>query len=62
MALLMKVTDSMDDDVPTIYDLDDPKQNADFRQYCHDVGRMAEGRDGYYPGDRVTIECIGRDD
>ena len=53
MVLLMKVTDSLDDD--------DPKQNDQFKKYCQDLSRIGYVRDAY-PGDRVTIECIRRDD
>ncbi len=61
MVLLVKVTDTMDDDELIIYDLDDPKQNEEFGKYCQDVGRMGEDREAY-PGDRIVIECIRRDE
>jgi hypothetical protein len=61
MVLLMKVTDSLDDDEPIYYDLDDPKQNDQFKKYCQGLSRIGYVRDTY-PGDRVTIECIRRDD
>ena len=61
MVLLMKVTDSLDDDEPIYYDPDDPKQNDQFKKYCQGLSRIGYVRD-VYPGDRVTIECIRRDD
>ena len=61
MVLLMKVTDSLDDDEPIYYDLDDKKQNDQFKKYCQGLSRIGYVRD-VYPGDRVTIECIRRDD
>ena len=42
-------------------DLDDPKQNDQFKKYCQGLSRIGYVRD-VYPGDRVTIECIRRDD
>lgn len=61
MVLLMKITDSADDDEPIFYDLEDKEQNAEFRKFCEDLSRIGTDMDAS-PGDRVIIECIRRDD
>ena len=61
MVLLMKITDTMEDNEPFYYDIDDPEQCHRFRKYLEDTARMTVMRDAY-PGDRVVIECVRRDD
>ena len=58
MVLLMKVTDSLDDDEPIYYDLDDPKQNDQFKKYSPGPvqDRLRQGRVSRRQGDHRVYQ------